>query len=42
MAWQHKDVGITPTNANSVPKQDPIGIDYKSHDNGMKIITKCN
>ena len=21
MAWQHQDVGITPTNANSVPKK---------------------
>ena len=29
MAWQHKDVDITPTNTNSVPKKDPIRIDYK-------------
>ena len=25
MAWQHKDAGITPTNANSAPKLDPFG-----------------
>ena len=30
MAWQHQDVGVTPTIANSVPKKDPIRIDYKS------------
>ena len=29
MAWQHKDFGITPTNANSAPKPDPFGIDNK-------------
>ena len=27
MAWQHHDVGVTPTNTNSVPKKDPIRID---------------
>ena len=42
MAWQHMDVGITPTNANSVQKHDPIGIDYKRPYKGMKIISKCN
>ena len=40
MAWQNKDVGIMPTNANSVTKQDQIVIDYKSPYNGVKIITK--
>ena len=30
MAWQYQDVGVTPTNANSVPKKDPIRIDYKT------------
>ena len=27
MAWQHQNVGITPTNDNSMPKKDPIRID---------------
>ena len=29
MAWQYKDVGITPTTANSVPKLDTFGIGNK-------------
>ena len=40
MPWQHQDVGVTPTNANSVAKKDPIRIDYRSHYNSMKISTK--
>ena len=30
MAWQHQYVGITPTNANSVPKKNPIRITIKA------------
>ena len=41
MVWQHQDVGITTTNANSVPKKDPIRIDYKDiKTNSMNISTK--
>ena len=42
MAWQHKDAGITPTNANSAPSKDPIRIDYQSLYNSIKIKTKRN